>query len=94
MGAEMMVVDLATGKPIFRKNGLSYGVSFHPSGRWLAYSAKNNVQICEIPSGGAVKGKLDAGSSYLCHVQFSADGKRLAAGNGDGTVRVWNVTEA
>ena len=83
----------ARSNPLGPRLVLSYAVDFHPSGRWLVYANNNNLHICDLPAGKDLVPKLSPGASYLCSARFTADGRRLVSGNGDGTVRVWEIAD-
>ena len=93
VGNEIIVAETGTGEVVFRSRNQCFGLSFHPRLPLLACVNKSTVQILEVPSGRVVVDQLNGGSSFMCQVRFSADGRQLVAGNGDGTIRVWKIDE-
>ena len=96
--------DLTTGKPQFTLFGHSqpvYAVSFSPDGKSLASgSADNTIRFWDTATGQSLnrgmaesrlsrapRGHLDNVTS----VAFSPDGKILASGSRDRTLRLWNA---
>src|SRR5262249_50828533 len=96
------VWDVATGRRQFtvRTGGVTR-VAFSPDGRWLATaswddrrgrSLGDTLVLWDAANGRklqSLKGQIEEVES----VAFSPDGSRLAAGDHDGTVKVWQLIE-
>lgn len=66
-------------------------VVFHPSGNWVAVSGhEKSVFLVDAKTGKKIR-TFDAHSESNRAIDFSPDGKLLAAGGLSGVVRVWNV---
>jgi WD40 repeat protein len=72
--------------------GILQGIAFSPDGKQIATAELNEgVRIWNRSSLELVR-NLGEKSRFAECLAYSADGKRLASGNGhDGTIRVWNV---
>jgi len=73
-------------------------LAFSPDGRELAasYSGNDEVELWNVPSAptaARLTGKpFSSGTLLPTALAFTPDGRRLAVGNGDGSVQLWNVT--
>jgi RNA polymerase sigma factor (sigma-70 family) len=84
--------DLATGKQLFQYEG-SGSIGLSPDGRTLAMGTGTDklLTLLEVPSGKPLI--LHHGhQGPVAFVVFAPDGKALATGSQDGTVRVWGAT--
>ncbi len=105
-GSDRVVIvwDIATGERHRVLTGFPspvMGVAFSPDGRWLACSTggwndRGSVQIRGVDSD-----RMDFTLPFtdedgkppgLFRLALSPDGRRVAAGGGDGTVRVWDLS--
>lgn len=74
------------------KQGEAWGAAFHPSGKLLAVGARKEVKIWDVET------KTDA-YTFLGHgkivttVAFRPDGKLLASGSDDTTIKLWRIDE-
>jgi serine/threonine protein kinase/WD40 repeat protein len=64
------------------------GLSFHPSGNWMASASAFDVALWPLPS---VTSRVltGHGRATSIDVAFSSDGRSLFSASGDGTVRTW-----
>ncbi|TFI54976.1 serine/threonine protein kinase [Mastigocladus laminosus UU774] len=97
--------NVGTGQVIRTLNGHSnfvYSVAFSPDGKTLASgSFDNTIKIWNVGTGQVIRtlnGHSDfvlsvafGHSDFVLSVAFSPDGKTLASGSRDKTVKIWNV---
>ncbi len=73
-----------------------YWMAVSPVGQRLALGGRGgaaSVMFCDTAHGKEL-GTLDTGHSLMCRsAAFSPDGRRLATGGDEGTVRVWDVEQ-
>lgn len=99
-GAEVLFVSMRTGKEI---RSLSippeaadartppHCLALSPNGRLMAVARANTVQIWNIATAQVVA-KLLAHTDDVDCLAFSHDGKLLATGSADQTIKLWNMT--
>jgi len=78
-------------------NGVPYnyvlGVAFNPDGEFLAVGSMDSqspVSLWEVDTGRKLRSFIGH-SSFVTSVVFSSDGKLLASGSNDKTLRLWDV---
>jgi WD40 repeat protein len=67
-------------------------VSFSPDGTRVAFAAGRTIALIKTPSGRQAR-TFPIGKNTANSVAYSPSGQLLAAGLGDGTVRVWRLTD-
>ena len=89
-GGKLKLWDAFTGFELLTLEAFGgQSSSFSPDGRQLAY-VHDTVKVCNVATGEeTLTLKGHSGVSYVC---FSPDGTRLASGNDDGTVNVWDAS--
>ena len=102
VGPDITMWNAATGNEVFstpgHKGGVS-GVAFSPDGKTLASSGSpwdpvtrktgGEVGLWDAASGKEIRTIHDASAAIHC-LAWSPDGKQLATGWGDGTLKVWD----
>lgn len=65
-------------------------VALSPDGRWLACATQSEASLYDVASQKRIHHLLGHQNTVSC-IAFSPDGKRLATGSHDRTIRIWNV---
>ncbi len=92
------IVDLATGELRHRldADGLVLGVAADPAGGWVLTADDSGAVIVWDATTGDERRRLaepGAAPGTAWDVAVDATGRRVAAGSGDGTARVWSVDD-
>jgi WD40 repeat protein len=93
--------DVATGKPTSSITGLAgqvHSIVWSADGTRLAVaggapSVSGEIKIYDATKNFAPVGSLEGHTDVVYSVSFSADGKLLASGSHDKTVRTWTLTD-
>ena len=94
-GSHLRLIDLVTGKTLAAPPYVyvEAGPVFAPDGKSFYVSSNGLVRIFEVATTAAGKDKSSFRVHPIIHaLALSADGKRLATGGFDQTVRVWDPT--
>jgi WD40 repeat protein/serine/threonine protein kinase len=77
--------------PLRAHSGAVGAVAYSPDGKKLAAVMDKTVKFWDVSTGQLIS-QLEGDKSNYGPVAFSPDGRRLVAGDGEGVVRVWDVT--
>jgi WD40 repeat protein len=94
-GHTISVRHVATGKEYASIDGAdaTYTLSFSPDGTKLAWGEGKSVALWDVLKKQHLPA-LAAHNDYVLVIAFSPDGKLLASGSNDATVRIWDLNTA
>jgi WD40 repeat protein len=85
------VWEVVTGKEVLSvQSPYTLAVALTPDGRTLAAAQGKAVCLWDVPSG-KVLVKIQRHTEVIDALSFTPDGKNLASGSRDGTVRLWDI---
>ncbi|NNC90905.1 MAG: protein kinase, partial [Acidimicrobiia bacterium] len=91
------VWDITTQEVVSRLDHLPRidrgSVQFSPDGRIMLVAGQARPELAE-PFTGRVLARLEASPAYAARAAFSPDGMRIATGEADGTIRIWDAAIA
>lgn len=90
-----VVLDARSGEEVVRLGNWTLGTSaaFHPGGTRLVGAAPGSIGVWDATNGAELL-RLDASNAAWNAVAFDAEGRRLAAIDDSGDLRVWECVEA
>ena len=89
-GKELMPLENPPGVPFGRDRDHICALAFSPDSKLLAIAAGKTAEIYNLATGKKQAG-LEGHSGRVWSLAFSADGKLLATGGEDATIKIWNL---
>jgi WD40 repeat protein len=88
----LTIWDVASRRPSYtaREKAPIRSLAFSPTANVLAIAAGASAKLLD-PKADRVMREFDGNQGQVRSVFFSADGRRLATGGGDGTVKLWDL---
>lgn len=92
----LQVRDTSNGElryqiPVSQQKIMPCRIAISPDGKYLAFSSGFNVELLEFSSWKPVR-KMTGHENYVLGLAFDPDGKYLASGSFDKSVRLWDVS--
>jgi WD40 repeat protein len=88
----LYVWDATTGRTLARVHEEAVEAAVSPDGKLVAFGGeRHRIQLLSPATGRVSRTLARFPSAHLTSVQFSRDGRRLAAGTDDGAARIWDV---
>jgi WD40 repeat protein len=88
----LYVWDAKTGRTLARVPGGETHAAVSPDGKLVAFGGESHrIQLLSPVSGRVTRTVARFPSAHVISLQFSRDGRRLAAGTDDGAARIWGV---
>jgi len=84
------VLNVADGKELLKRGGRGFGVAFHPSNRWLAFSREKDIAIWDFREKKECQ-QIKVNQLGLLDILFLEKGDKLVAGGCNGKVGIWNL---
>jgi WD40 repeat protein len=89
-GQELMPLKDPPGRPYDTARGRISAVAFSPNSRLLAIAAGPAAEIYDLAAG-KKQARLEGHGDRVWALAFSADGKLLATGSEDATIKIWDL---
>jgi eukaryotic-like serine/threonine-protein kinase len=94
-GPAIRVVDLRDGRELWNKNAFVSTLALSPDGKLLAAGggyAGEDILLLDAATGQEVS-RLTGHRSWVTSLVFWPDGKKLASGSADQTIRLWDIPD-
>src|SRR5262249_5381916 len=84
------ILEMGSGKELAKFDGRAFGVAFHPSSRWLAFSQEKDLLLWDLQTGKVVH-KIAFNQLGMFDICFINQGRQLVSGGCNGLVGIWDV---